>query len=206
MTSDAGERPTADVRVLAESELAAVEQQIDFDWGNPGKHRDRLREQQAGEAAYLVAWYGKQPIGHALVKWNGPTHRAIAATLGRCAEIEDLFVHPSYRSTGVGSKLLEYATKLAKQQGAPYRWPRRRHRQPEGTEALRADRLQRHGFRRVHDPLAMAWPRWPRAVGSRNLQLSSKTPVAGDGYKVGSDGRQAAEKFLPMREGRPHTC
>ena len=119
MTSDAGERPTADVRVLAESELAAVEQQIDFDWGNPGKHRDRLREQQAGEAAYLVAWYGKQPIGHALVKWNGPTHRAIAATLGRCAEIEDLFVHPSYRSTGVGSKLLEYATKLAKQQGLP---------------------------------------------------------------------------------------
>ena len=119
MTSTIGEVLDVEVISLSEESLHVVEQHIAFDWGNPYKHRNRLKEQQSGKAAYLIAWYEKQAIGHALVKWDGPAHRAIASQLDHCAEIEDLFVHPGYRSRGVGSQLLHCAGQMAKQHRVP---------------------------------------------------------------------------------------
>jgi GNAT superfamily N-acetyltransferase len=119
LASKTGEVLEVEVIPLSEESLQAVEQRIAFDWGNPCKHRNRLREQQSGKAAYLIAWYEKQAIGHALVKWDGPAHHAIAARLDNCAEIEDLFVHPSYRSRGVGFQLLSCAEQMAKQRRFP---------------------------------------------------------------------------------------
>ncbi len=53
---------TVEIRPIAAEELGPVERHINFDWAAPGKYRDRLIGQQAGEVVYLVAWDGDLPV------------------------------------------------------------------------------------------------------------------------------------------------
>ena len=104
---------TVEIKPIAGEELGLVERHISFDWAAPGKHRDRLVRQQAGEVVYLVAWDGDLPVGHALLKWNGTTDEPMVFRLRGCPDIEDLFVSPEHRSRGIGSQLLDAAESLA---------------------------------------------------------------------------------------------
>ena len=104
-----------DVRPLADEELPLLERHIRFDWGNLSKHSRGLNMQYEGKAIYLVAWHEDLPIGHALLKWRGPDHDSISSRLSGCADIEDLFVHPEYRSRSAGSRLLGHAESMAMQ-------------------------------------------------------------------------------------------
>ena len=114
------EKAAIDVRPLTAEELTALERHIAFDRGNGDKHRKRLERQVAGNGLYLVAWSGRLPVGHAVLHWYGPPdYPTIASRLDRCADIEDLFVHPDYRSVGIGSQILQYAERLAQQEGYP---------------------------------------------------------------------------------------
>ena len=112
------------IRPLAPEELAVVERHIAFDWGAPGKHRERLARQGRGEAVYLIAWDGGTPVGHVLIVWGGTTDEPMRSRVADCADIQDLFVAPEYRLRGVGSRLLEEAealvTQLNQSQGGNY--------------------------------------------------------------------------------------
>ena len=108
-----------DVRPLAAEELKALERHIAFDEGNSDKHRKRLERQSAGKAVYLVAWSEDVALGHAILNWFGPPDYPIADKLDRCPDIQDLFVHPDHRSTGVGLQILRYAEGLAQHRGYP---------------------------------------------------------------------------------------
>ena len=92
------------MRPLTAEELEAIEQHIAFDRGNADKHRKRLERQSAGKGLYLVAWAGRLPVGHALIKWEVPADYPFASRLDRCAHVEDVFVRstgpPVHRSTG----------------------------------------------------------------------------------------------------------
>lgn len=107
------------IRPLAPEELAVVERHIAFDWGAPGKHRERLARQGRGEAVYLIAWDGGTPVGHVLIVWGGTTDEPMRSRVADCADIQDLFVAPEYRLRGVGSRLLEEAEALVTQLGYP---------------------------------------------------------------------------------------
>ena len=108
-----------EIRPLATKELGLVERHIDFDWGAPTKHRERLARQGEGKVVYLVAWYREAPVGHVLIEWGGATDEPMRSLLANCADLQDLFVAPAYRSRGVGSRLLDEAEALVMKKGYP---------------------------------------------------------------------------------------
>lgn len=111
------ERSAIKIRPLAKREIRLVERHINFDWAAPRKHRERLARQQEGHDVYLVAWLGGLPVGHVLLQWQGTNDLPSALRMDGCPNVEDLFVSPSHRSRGIGSRLLGHAEKLAIQMG-----------------------------------------------------------------------------------------
>lgn len=106
-----------EIKPLTAGELAVVESQINFDWAAHQKHHERLDQQDAGKAIYLLAWHEKIPVGHVLLEWSGTTDEPIRSQISGCPNLEDLFVVPQYRSKGVGSRLLQEAEVRVQQEG-----------------------------------------------------------------------------------------
>ena len=81
----------------------------------PLLHEARAQLQRADRAIYLVATSDETPVGHALLKLPplGDEHPRPADV----PEVEDLFVAAAYRSTGVGSRLLQEAEASARRHG-----------------------------------------------------------------------------------------
>lgn len=104
------------LRPLADDEM---ERLLLAPWssGLKEKHRQRLARQRDGEACYLLAWRGDEPIGHLLIKWSGPGDERVAGLVEQCAEIEDFVVSPGLRSRGIGRAMLGAATELARGRG-----------------------------------------------------------------------------------------
>lgn len=108
------ELPTA-IRPLSETDLLLVARHLNFDWGQPDKHRERFNRQQKGVVTCLIAWNEKLPAGHVLIEWAGSTDEPMASVLETCPDFQDLWVLPDFRSKGIGSKLLDAAENLAGQ-------------------------------------------------------------------------------------------
>ena len=102
---------------MTEEAVGFLEQHFNFDWAALHKHRNRFSGQQQGEVLYLVAWRGDMPLGHVLLQWPGAPAEPAAPQLPDCPNLEDLFVHPEYRSRGIGTRLLQVAEVLAKERG-----------------------------------------------------------------------------------------
>jgi ribosomal protein S18 acetylase RimI-like enzyme len=84
------------IRALADAEVAAVDARLPLHrLGQPG--------------TYLVAWDGAEPVGHAFVAWSG-------TKLG-VPEIQDVWVLPERRRTGVATALTGTAEEEAKARG-----------------------------------------------------------------------------------------
>jgi GNAT superfamily N-acetyltransferase len=65
---------------------------------------------QAGEAStYLVAWDGREPVGHVHIAWTG-THLGVP-------EIQDVFVAAERRRQGIASQLTRAAEARARERG-----------------------------------------------------------------------------------------
>jgi GNAT superfamily N-acetyltransferase len=91
------------IRELRQSDVAYVDRFLPL---------SRLTEQtgEAGKASmYLVAWDGREPVGHTHIAWTG-THLAIP-------EIQDVFVLPERRRQGIASQLTQAAEAEARKRG-----------------------------------------------------------------------------------------
>ncbi|HZQ35098.1 MAG TPA: GNAT family N-acetyltransferase, partial [Dehalococcoidia bacterium] len=102
----------ADVHALARAELPAVERALAEAYA--GKHARRLAAQEGGEATYLIAWRGEQPLGHLLVRWHGAERDDVPSALRERPYLEDAAVLPVWRSRGIGTRLFEAAHELAR--------------------------------------------------------------------------------------------
>ena len=125
----------ATIRALAASELATVDRGLRP--AHPSVHATRLADQYAGQVLYLVAWIEAgaasrgtvcerdvhaddrprgRPVGHVLIRWRGSSNPAVRAAMsrrGRHPYLEDLLVHPEFRSRSIGSQLLDAAEREA---------------------------------------------------------------------------------------------
>jgi GNAT superfamily N-acetyltransferase len=104
------------IRPIAAKDVRWLEWHLAQDHAALDKHRRRFERQEAGDVVYLVAWYDETPIGHVLVQWDGTEKKELAA-IADCPDLEDLFVHPGFRSRRVGSQLLAAAEARVKQRG-----------------------------------------------------------------------------------------
>jgi ribosomal protein S18 acetylase RimI-like enzyme len=98
-------RQTVDVRPLTADELDVVERTLAR---YPGKHRERLEGQRRGESVYLIAWDGKEPVGHLNLRLRGRKLPDRARRL-EAAQIEDLRVARAHRRRGVARELMRRA-------------------------------------------------------------------------------------------------
>ena len=101
------------IKPLAKEELEVLEGTIDYDWGNPNKHKNRLIKQQRDELVYLIAWVAGEPVGHEVLEWTGKRHDAFIDKMANSPNIDDLFVCHRYLSKSIGSELLNKAQDLA---------------------------------------------------------------------------------------------
>jgi GNAT superfamily N-acetyltransferase len=109
-------RLIVDIKPVIEADTVLLEKC--FPEGGMAKHAERFLRQQKGGAAYLIAWYQGQPVGHVLLKWGGSQDEPVIKQLSvACPDIEDLFVLPEFRSRGIGSQLLYFAERLSLEQG-----------------------------------------------------------------------------------------
>ena len=105
-----------EVRPLAAEDLAHIQQALPPE--HPEAHVRRLADQRAGRVTYLVAWAERRPVGHALVRWGGPTNPELRCLLNpseRHPYVEALVVHPSLRSRSVGTQILAAAESLVRE-------------------------------------------------------------------------------------------
>lgn len=107
-----------EVRPLTADDLAQLQQSLPPE--HPEAHVRRMADQRAGRVTYLIAWSAGRAVGHALVRWGGPSNPELRWLLDvreRYPYVEALLVHPSMRSRSVGSQILTAAEDLVRQRG-----------------------------------------------------------------------------------------
>ena len=96
------------VRVAADADLPVLDRAIPT--GSNDMHRALLARQAAGDASYLVAWRGAEPVGVGLVRWagRGPVPEP---------EITNLHVSEPLQSQGIGTAIVRLAEDLVRGRG-----------------------------------------------------------------------------------------
>lgn len=105
-----------EIRPLQKGEIPLLDAHLDVD-RLAGRHHERFTQQQDGRLTYLIAWLDGIPVGHTMVRWEGTTDAFVAERISDCAHVEDLFVMPELRSTGIGTQILGYGERLAAERG-----------------------------------------------------------------------------------------
>ncbi len=87
-------------------------------YGDYTKHQRRIQEQEDGRLAYVMAWaWGRIPVGHIVVYWDGGHDGPLAALEDRGPLLEDLYVHPAVWGRGIGTAILDEAERLIHERG-----------------------------------------------------------------------------------------
>ncbi len=105
-----------EIRPLAQGEIPLLDAHLDAD-RLAGRHHDRFTQQQDGRLTYLIAWLDGIPVGHTMVRWEGTTDAYVADRISECAHVEDLFVMPKLRSSGIGTRILTHGERMAAERG-----------------------------------------------------------------------------------------
>jgi GNAT superfamily N-acetyltransferase len=103
------------VRRFEERDLPLVEQSVP-ERKISAVHRERLALQETGECKYFVALSNERPVGWVmlLVGHDRPSEWRIRFS---CAEVQDLYITKSARRQGLGTELLSFAERVARELG-----------------------------------------------------------------------------------------
>lgn len=80
-------------------------------------HHERHAVQEKGEGIYLIAWHNDVPVGHFLLRWNGPEKDTSGKYPYPTPYLEVGLTKEAYRRKGVATQLIKEAERLAKEKG-----------------------------------------------------------------------------------------
>jgi ribosomal protein S18 acetylase RimI-like enzyme len=196
-----------EVRQLARSEVDRVSR--DLPYRPRARHVERLAEQDRGEAAYLVAWFGDVAVGHVHVRFLA-ARRSTQARREGCVELEDVFVAPAYRRRGAARILLQAAEAVAITRGESL----------VGLAVEAANEPARHlyvgaGYREIgRGPFDLSYTAWgddgvPKRLTAAHLYLTKRAgapPPAIDRWLPAYDvaERHEREVALPPEQALVH--
>jgi GNAT superfamily N-acetyltransferase len=104
------------MRFPEKSDVEYIESLLSY--GDYSKHRRRIQDQEEGRVAYVFAWaWGRIPIGHILVHWDGGHDGQLSDLDGRGPLLEDLHVHPAVWGRGVGTMIMDEAERVIESNG-----------------------------------------------------------------------------------------
>ena len=88
------------------------------------EYKNYLQLQKEGKTTFLVAWEGKTPVGHLLIRWDGSLEIPrivdripLAAKFAGYPSFESVEVRPDRRGRGIGTSLIRHAEELAHKRG-----------------------------------------------------------------------------------------
>jgi ribosomal protein S18 acetylase RimI-like enzyme len=93
-----------EIRECRESDLGLLEARIPT--GGHNAHARHFARQVAGACTYLTAWHDGQPLGGALILWEGCHAPEDRAAFPDAVEISQVHVHTDARGQGVGTALI----------------------------------------------------------------------------------------------------
>jgi ribosomal protein S18 acetylase RimI-like enzyme len=112
------ERPELpiEIRPAEESQLDSFEEQ--FSPNSRSKyHYRRFAMQQNGEGIYLIAWHGDEPVGHFLLRWDGPSDDPTGHYPHRTPCLEAGATKPALQRRGVGTRMILEGERIAREKG-----------------------------------------------------------------------------------------
>lgn len=105
-----------EIRPSRKEELELLESE--FSPNNLSKHHHgRQSVQEKGEGVYLIAWHNDKPIGHFLLRWNGPDKDTSHKYPYPTPYLEGGGTRSAYRRKGVATRLIAAAEKLVAEKG-----------------------------------------------------------------------------------------
>ncbi len=101
-----------DIRPADLSDLELLRKQFD-PHSALNYHQTRYAVQARGEGVYLIAWHAEDPVGHFLLRWNGPADDPSGRYPAGVAYLEAGATVPIYQRRGVATRLIGAAESLA---------------------------------------------------------------------------------------------
>src|SRR4051812_37233238 len=80
-------------------------------------HYRRFAVQQRGEGIYLIAWHSDEPVGHFLLRWDGPSDDFSGRYPRGTPCLEAGAVKPALQRRGIGTRMILEAERIAREKG-----------------------------------------------------------------------------------------
>lgn len=81
----------------------------------PHFHEKKIDWQDKGEASWLIAWMGEEPVGHILIKWNGVPDSFVKSNIEeQYPFVQNLAVKITHQRKGIGTQLVNMAEQMIK--------------------------------------------------------------------------------------------
>ena len=101
-----------DIRPADAAELDLLRQRFD-PRSALNYHQSRYAVQERGNGVYLIAWHGADPVGHFLLRWDGPADDPTGQFPHETACLEAGATLPEFQRRGVATRLIGEAERLA---------------------------------------------------------------------------------------------
>lgn len=106
-----------DIRSANTAELDLLEER--FSPGSAARyHYRRFAVQERGEGIYLIAWLGAEPVGHFLLRWQGPDVDSTGRYPLGVPYLEAGATRPEYQGRGVATQMVAEAERIVRERGA----------------------------------------------------------------------------------------
>ena len=104
------------IRPAKAADLDFLEQQFSPNSLSNYQHR-RHAAQKSGKGVFLIAWHGRIPVGHFLLRWDGPEHDPTGLYPPHTPCLEAGSTRAEYRRQGVATRIITEAERLVRVRG-----------------------------------------------------------------------------------------